>query len=85
MREETARTIANVVVAAAAVGAAVVILRTPPLRRLAFGLARTAITVGLPAWITREVRQAWEESSPPAQAADVSPSRADLEVFASRS
>ena len=62
MREETARTIANVVVGAAVLGAAVVILRTPALRRLAFGLARTAIVTGIPAWLTREVREAWQAS-----------------------
>ncbi len=59
MKEETARTVANVVVGAAAVGAAVIILRTPALRRLAFGLARTAIITGIPAWLAREVHQAW--------------------------
>lgn len=62
MREETARTIANVVVGAAVLGAAVVILRTPALRRLALGLARTAIVTGIPAWLTREVREAWQAS-----------------------
>jgi hypothetical protein len=60
--EDTARTVANVLVGAAAVGAAVVILRTPQLRRLAFGLARTAIVTGIPAWLTREIKHAWEES-----------------------
>ena len=54
--------IANVVMGAAAIGAAVVIFRTPSLRRLAFGLARTAVVTGIPAWLTREVRQAWDES-----------------------
>ena len=54
--------IANVVMGAAAIGAAVVIFRTPSLRRLAFGLARTAILTSIPAWLTREVRQAWDES-----------------------
>ena len=62
MKEETARAVADAIVAAAAIGAAVVILRTPPLRRLAFGLARTAITTAVPAWLAREVRQAWEQS-----------------------
>ena len=62
MREETARTVANVVLAAAAIGAAVVVFRTPQLRRVAFGLARTAITTGIPLWLTREVKQAWVES-----------------------
>jgi hypothetical protein len=63
MREETARTVANVIIGAAALGAAVVILRVPTLRRLAFGLARTAIVTGIPAWITHETRRAWAESS----------------------
>jgi hypothetical protein len=60
LREETARTVANVILATAAVGAAVVILRTPTLRRLAFGLARTAITTTIPVWLSREIRQAWQ-------------------------
>lgn len=62
MTEATARTVANVILGAAAVGAAVVILRTPPLRRLAWGLARTAITTGVPAWIWREVQHGWRDS-----------------------
>lgn len=60
--EDTARTVADVVVGAAALGAAVLILRTPALRRLAFGLARTALTVTIPAWLSREVQNAWTES-----------------------
>ena len=64
MTQDAARTIANVVVGAAAIGAAVVILRTPSLRRLAFGLARTAIVTGIPAWLSREIQQAWEHSAP---------------------
>lgn len=58
MREETARTVANVVIGAAAIGAAVVILRVPTLRRLAFGLARTAVMTAIPAWLMRE----WTET-----------------------
>jgi hypothetical protein len=69
VREETAQTVATVVMAAAAIGAAVVILRIPTLRRLAFGLARTAITAGIPAWISREVKHAWEESERPRRTA----------------
>ncbi len=60
--EDNARTVANVIVGAAALGAAVVILRTPALRRLAFGLARTALTVTLPVWLSREVQQAWADT-----------------------
>jgi hypothetical protein len=62
VREETARTAANVIMATAAIGAAVVVLRTPALRRLAFGLARTAVTTYIPFWLTRELREAWEQS-----------------------
>jgi hypothetical protein len=62
MREDTARTVANIVIGAAAIGAAVVVLRVPALRRLALGLARTAITGGIPAWVANEVRTAWAES-----------------------
>jgi len=62
MKEETARAVANAIIGVVAIGAAVIILRTPRLRRLAFGLARTAITTGIPAWLTREARDAWENS-----------------------
>ena len=44
MTNEQADRVANVVLAAAAVGAAVVVLKTPPLRRLAWRLAVTALT-----------------------------------------
>jgi hypothetical protein len=63
VREESARTVANVILATAALGAAVVVLRTPPLRRLAFGLARTAITTTIPVWLAREVKQAWKAAA----------------------
>ena len=50
------------VLAAAAVGVAVYVIRTPPLRRLAWRFAVTALTGTLPAWIGREVKHAWTES-----------------------
>jgi hypothetical protein len=62
VREDTARAVANVLLAAAAIGAAVVVVRTPALRRLAFGLVRTAVTTTIPLWLTREVKQAWAAS-----------------------
>jgi hypothetical protein len=60
--EQTARKVADVVLVAAAVGATYVILRTPALRRLAIGLAASALTGAVPAWFTREVQRAWAES-----------------------
>lgn len=62
MTDANARTVANIVLAGAALGAAIVIIRTPPLRRVAWGLARTAATTLVPVWLTREVRDAWAAS-----------------------
>jgi hypothetical protein len=70
IKPETAGTIADILIAAALIGAAVFVIRTPPLRRLAWGLAATALTTTLPAWLKGEVRQAWDASartSPPAR------------------
>ncbi len=62
MTEHTARTVANVVLAAAAVGAAYVVVTTPPLRRLAWRLTVVALTGTLPLWLRHEVHRAWIES-----------------------
>ena len=63
MTEHTARQVANVALGAAAVGAAVFVLKTPPLRRLVVGLAVTALTTSLPLWLRSEVQQAWSASA----------------------
>jgi hypothetical protein len=65
MTRETAETVADVLIGVALLGAAVLVLRTPALRRIAVGLATTALTTTLPAWIGREVKQAWAHSAPP--------------------
>ena len=65
MTERTATAVANGVLAAAALGAAYVVWRTPPLRRMAAGLMLTALTGALPAWFGRELRDAWTESGRP--------------------
>jgi len=65
MTDRTATAIANGVLAAAAVGAAYVVWRTPPLRRMAAGLALTALTGAVPAWFGRELRDAWTASGRP--------------------
>lgn len=62
MTEATAKKVANVALGVAAVGAAFVIVRTPPLRRMALGLAMTALTGALPAWLAREAQHAWTVS-----------------------
>ena len=63
MTEDAARRLANVLLGAAAVGAACYVLRTPPLRRAAWRLAVTALTSTLPVWLGGEVRHAWADSA----------------------
>ena len=41
---------------------AYIVVRTPRLRRLAIGLAVTALSGALPAWLTREAQHAWVQS-----------------------
>lgn len=62
MTEEQARKTANVVIAAAALGAAVFVLRTPRWRRMAWQLARQYARGPLAAWTATTVRNAWDDS-----------------------
>ena len=62
MTEQTAQKVANVALGAAALGAAYLIARTPRLRRMALGLAFTALTGAIPAWLSREAQHAWIQS-----------------------
>ena len=62
MTEQTAKKVANVALGAAAIGAAYDVARTPPLRRVALGLAMTALTSAVPAWLVREAQHAWIQS-----------------------
>ena len=62
MTERQAETVASVVLGVAALGAAVYVLKTPALRRLLWGLTRTAVTATGPAWLMGEARRAWAES-----------------------
>jgi hypothetical protein len=62
MTEESARKVANVILGAAAIGAAYVVVTKPPLRRLAWRIVKTALTGSLPAWLGKEVHHAWIES-----------------------
>ena len=60
MTEQQARTTANVVMAAAALGAAVIVLRSPKLRRMAWQLARQYAAGPLAVWASGTVLEAWE-------------------------
>jgi hypothetical protein len=63
MTEQTAQKIANVALGVAALGATYVVLRTPQLRRMAVGLAMTALTGAIPAGLAREAQHAWARSA----------------------
>ena len=63
MTEAQARTTANVLMAAAALGAAVIVMRSPKLRRMAWQLARQYATGPLAAWTAGTVRDAWDQSA----------------------
>jgi hypothetical protein len=67
LQEQRARQTANVVMAAAAFGAAVLVLRSPRLRRLAWQLARQYVRGPLAAWTGATVRSAWEASARPGE------------------
>ena len=69
MTHQHATRVANVVIGLAAAGAAYYVLRTPALRRMAWGLATTALVSTLPTWFNRELRQAWADSAKPAERA----------------
>lgn len=65
MTDATARTVANVVLASAAVAAAYVVLTRPPLRRLAFRAVRLWLGASIPVYLANEARLAWMESAKP--------------------
>jgi uncharacterized membrane protein len=64
MTHANAEKIANVLIGAALAGAAFYVLKTPPLRRLAWRLTLAAVTGTIPAWLTQEIRNGWEASAP---------------------
>ena len=63
MTERQAERVANVLIGAAAAGAAVYLLKTPALRRIVWGLARNALAGSGPAWLLAETRRAWDDSA----------------------
>ena len=64
MTDTTARRLADGILVAAVVSAAYVVATRPRLRRMATGLALTALTSTLPAWLSAEIGRAWAESEP---------------------
>ena len=62
MTDQQARNAANVVMAAAVLGAAAYIIRTPKLRRMVWQMARQYATGPLAVWASSTVREAWDDA-----------------------
>jgi hypothetical protein len=65
MTQERAETVANIVLAAIAVGAAYQLMRNPVLRQRAWDAVRRGAMAAGP-WLLAETRHAWGETRPPA-------------------
>jgi hypothetical protein len=63
MTERQAEKIANLVIGAAVIGAAVYVLKTPSLRHAVWRAARHALIAGIPAWLVAETRNGWAEGA----------------------
>lgn len=63
MTEQQAERVANIVLGLAAAGAAYYILKTPQLRRIAWGLVRTAMVSSGPAWVIAETMRGWNDGA----------------------
>jgi len=62
MTRAEAQTTADLVLAGVCVAAAVVVITTPPLRRLAARALRMWLGASVPAYLFAETRRAWVES-----------------------
>ena len=63
MTQRQAEKVANLVMSAAAIGAAIYVLRTPALRRVVWNAARSTLIAGMPAWLLAETRNGWAEGA----------------------
>jgi len=63
MTSATARTVANVVLISAGVAAAIVVVTTPPLRRLAIRGTRLWLGASVSGYLLHLTRRAWVESA----------------------
>ena len=71
MTQASAERVASVAIGIAAVGAAYYVFRTPQRRRRIWRLGIAALTGTIPAWISREIRDAWEASGPATSGSDI--------------
>lgn len=64
MTSDHTRALADLAVAAIGAAAAIYIMRTPPLRRLAWRLTKYGVGTILPGYLIQETKRAWAETSP---------------------
>lgn len=62
MTDGSAEKLANVVIGVAVAGAALYVVRTPSLRRMAVRLAMVTLTGTIPAWFRQEITESWRAS-----------------------
>jgi len=65
MRDDTARAVANLAVASAGAAAAYIVLKNPRLRRLAWRATSLWLGASVPAYLVRQIGQAWRDSAQP--------------------
>jgi hypothetical protein len=70
MTHSTSEKLADLALGTAVLGAAVYVLKTPSLRRMAWRLAVIGVTRTVPSWFRQEVRRAWDESGRTRSASD---------------
>jgi hypothetical protein len=62
MTQQTARTLANLLLASAGIAAAYAVYTTPPLKRLARLAVKRWLGAGVPLFLLSEARQAWADA-----------------------
>ena len=63
MTTDRTSAVADLAVAAIGAAAALYIMRTPPLRRLAWRLTKYAVGTMLPGYLVHETKRAWAETA----------------------
>ena len=63
MTSTAARSVANVVLVSAGVAIGYLVIKNPPLRRIARGALRAWLGAGIPAFVLTEIGRAWIQSA----------------------
>ena len=71
MTDGPARALANLAIVGVGAVTAYHVIRTPPLRRVAWRMLKYGILMGLPQYLWQETRRAWDESDPKRRAPEI--------------